>query len=114
MRDPGGVATTLSALRAAALALPEATEEPHFDLTSWRVCGRIFATVPNEPGQLRVFVDEADVAEAVALDPAAYQELRWGSRLSGVTVDLRKAKKGDVVELLENAWRRKAPKRLQP
>jgi hypothetical protein len=106
------VATNISSLRAVALALPEATEEPHFDLTSWRVRGRIFATVPNEPGRLRVFLDEADVAEVIALDPAAYEELRWGQRLAGVTVDLRKAKKADVVELLQSAWRRKAPKRL--
>lgn len=114
MRDPDRVPTTLPRLRSVALALPEVTEEPHFDLLSWRVRGRIFATVPNEPGRLRVFVDEGDVAEAVARDPAAYQELRWGKRLSGVVVVLSKAKHTDVIELLENAWRRKAPKRLQP
>ena len=33
-----------------ALALPEAVEEPHFDKTSFRVRGKIFATAaPAEP-----------------------------------------------------------------
>lgn len=106
------MATSISRLRKAALSLPETSEQPHFDLTSWRVGDRIFATVPNEAHRLRIFVDETEVAEAVATSPDAYSELRWGKRLSGVEVDLRAADEADVVALLHSAWRRKAPKRL--
>jgi hypothetical protein len=106
------MATSTSRLRKVAMALPETTEQPHFDLVSWRVRDRIFATIPAEPGRLRVFVAETDVAEMVAADPAAYSAVRWGKRVAGVEADLRKADESDVVALLESAWRRKAPKRL--
>lgn len=41
-----------------ALSLPEVTEEPHFDKSSFRVRGKIFATVPPGGRHLHVFVDE--------------------------------------------------------
>ena len=106
------MATSISRLRKAAMALPETSEQPHFDLVSWRVRDRIFATIPNEPHRLRIFVAETDVAEMVAADPAAYVEVRWGKRIAGVEADLRNADEADVVPLLESAWRRKAPKSL--
>ena len=104
--------TSISRLRKVALALPESSEEPHFDLVSWRVGGRIFATVPNEAGRLRVFVTETEVAEMVASDPAAYDAVHWGKRIAGVEVHLEAADEADVVALLQSGWRRKAPKRV--
>ena len=38
----------MSQLRTFALALPETTEEPHFNYSSFRVRGKIFATVPPD------------------------------------------------------------------
>jgi len=104
--------TTISRLRKAAMALPETSEQPHFDLISWRVRDRIFATIPNAPGRLRIFVDETEAAETVAAEPAAYDVVRWGKRVAGVEADLSVVDEADVVALLESAWRRKAPKRL--
>jgi len=99
-------------LRPLALALPEASEEPHFDMTSFRVRGRIFATVPP-PGEVaHVLVDEASVREAVTSAPEVYEELWWGKRLAGLRVNLAGAEEADVAELLVEAWRRRAPKRL--
>ena len=46
--------------RAAALALPETTEEPHHHFGSFRVRGKIFVTVPLDRQHLHVFVDEED------------------------------------------------------
>jgi len=106
------MATSISRLRKAAMALPETSEQPHFDLVSWRVRDRIFATIPNEPGRLRIFVEETEVAEMVATNPAAYEAVRWGKRVAGVEAHLSTAEEADVVALLESAWRRKAPKRL--
>jgi hypothetical protein len=37
--------TTEATVRRLALSLPETTEEPHHDMTSFRVGGKIFATV---------------------------------------------------------------------
>jgi hypothetical protein len=106
----GGV--TPAKFRELALALPEATEEPHFDLSSFRVRGKIFATVPPGSPTVRIFVEAHTTHAMVATDPGTYAELRWGKKLSGLAVTLRTAKVGDVRELLEEAWRRKAPKSL--
>jgi hypothetical protein len=95
-----------------ALSLPEATEEPHFDFSSFRIRGKIFATVPPDRRHLHVFVDEHETKALVAEDPAAFADLRWGKRLVGVRITLSKANSVAVRELLEDSWRRRAPKRL--
>jgi hypothetical protein len=57
---------------------------------------------------------DPDVARAVVrADPGACEELWWGKRLSGVSVRLARADHGRFADLLEDAWRRKAPQRLQ-
>lgn len=103
--------TTLAIARRTALALPETTEEPHHEMSSFRVRGRIFATVPDDT-HLHVMVAPEDVAAAVAEDAKAFEELWWGERLSGVRVNLAAADHAVVSELLADAWRRKAPKRV--
>jgi hypothetical protein len=99
-------------VRRMALALPEATEEPHFDMTSFRVHHKIFATVPPDGDRLHVFVDEHETKATVADDPDTFEELWWGKTLSGLRVHLAAADPDRIAELLEEAWRRKAPKRL--
>jgi hypothetical protein len=102
----------LEQARRFALSLPGATEEPHFDMSSFRVRGKIFATVPSDEAHLHVFVDEAEIAASAAEDPAAFEPLRWGERIRGLRIDLGSAPDGRVRELIEESWRRKAPKRL--
>ena len=92
--------------------MPGATEEPHFDMSSFRVRGKIFATVPPDGCHLHVFVDEAEVQAAVAEDPAAFEPLRWGPRVRGLRIRLAVAPAERVAELIEESWRRKAPARL--
>ena len=101
----------MHAAHAFALSLPEAVEQDHHGMPSFRVRGRIFATVPDDD-HLRIMVDEGEIRAAVSDDPEAFAELWWGSRLSCVVVDLRRAPADHVRELLTEAWRRKAPKRL--
>lgn len=102
----------LKAARAFALSLPEATEQSHFEKSSFRVRGSIFASVPPGGDHLHVFVGEHDTRALVAEDPIAFEELWWGTTLAGVRVNLRDADSMLVFELLEESWRRKAPKRL--
>ena len=73
-------------------------------MSSFRVRGKIFATVPPDDEHLHVFVDEGEVRAAVAEDPAAFEPLLWGQRLRGLRVR--------IAELLEESWRRRAPVRL--
>jgi hypothetical protein len=103
---------TLERVRELALTLPGTTEQPHFDMISFRVRGKIFATVPPDEQHLHVFIDEAESRACVAENPAAFEQLLWGSKTRGVRVNLAAASQDRVGELLEESWRRKAPARL--
>jgi hypothetical protein len=104
--------TGLDHARRFALSLPGVTEEPHFDMSSFRVRGKIFATVPPDGAHLHVFVDEAEIEASAAEDPGAFEPLLWGQRVRGLRIDLGPAAEGRVRELIEESWRRKAPRRL--
>jgi len=104
--------TELSEARALALALPETTEEDHHGMPSFRVHGRIFATVPDDD-HIRIMVDEAEIRAAVAENPTVCAEFYWGARLACVVVTLAGASHELLRELLTEAWLRKAPKHLQ-
>ena len=98
-------------VRAIALALPETTEEDHHGRPSFRVRGRVFATLPDGE-HLNVMIDPLDVDGAVHEDPAACEPVLWGRQVRGVRVKLRVAEPDMVRDLLEMAWRRKAPRAL--
>jgi hypothetical protein len=105
------MAMTIADARRLALALPQAVEQDHHGIASFRVRGKTFATVPDDR-HLRVMADEGDILAAVAEDPAACSQLRWGSRIACVVVELALVAPELVEELLIDAWRRKAPRLL--
>ncbi|HWW55022.1 MAG TPA: MmcQ/YjbR family DNA-binding protein [Acidimicrobiales bacterium] len=100
-------------VRRLALSLPEATEAPHHDMTSFRVGGKIFATMPPAGDRVHIMVSADEVAASCAEHPNFVEELWWGKKLSGCRVMLAKADRVIVRELLTEAWRGKAPKKLQ-
>ena len=102
----------LADARRIALALPEAAEAPHFDYTSFRIRGKIFATAPPDGLHLHVFVDDEERERALELHPEFVEKLWWGKKVVGLRVTLSKASNPVVKELLANAWRRKSPKAL--
>jgi hypothetical protein len=102
----------LQRARGFALSLPGASEEPHFDMASFRVRGKIFATVSPDEACLHVFVGEQEVEAFAAEDPGAFEPLRWGQRIRGLRVLLAAAPAERVQELIEESWRRKASRRL--
>jgi hypothetical protein len=104
---------TLQQAREFALSLPEATEEPHFEFTSFRIGGKIFATAPPESEYLHVFVPEEIREVALGRGGDFLEELHWGKRVIGLRVLLPAAKLADVRVLLAQAWAHKAPKRLR-
>ena len=102
----------LQQARKYALSLPEATEEPHFEYTSFRVRGKIFATAAPNGAHLHVFVGEEQRAPLIASKPEAFESLRWGAKVVGLRVTLAQANANTVNRLLLQSWIRKAPKRL--
>ena len=70
-------------------------EAPHFDLTSFRVGTKIFATAPPDGDHVRIFVDEGEVAGLRRpRTPPAFEELRWGEQVAGVSVAPRRRRPG--------------------
>jgi len=94
-----------------ALALPEAIELDHHGRPSFRVGGKIFATLWTE-ARMNVMLDEGGILTAIATAPEACAEVWWGKRLTAVGVTLARADRSLVEELLTDAWEHKAPKRL--
>ncbi len=100
----------LEAVRIAALALPETTEEPHHHFGSFRVRGKIFITVPPDNEHIHVFVNEQDREIALAAYPEFTEKLLWGSKVVGVRVALPKAKTSVVHALVRKAYEHKSAK----
>jgi hypothetical protein len=104
--------SNLDRVRHHALSLPETVEQPHFDYTSFRVRGKIFATAPPDGQHLHVFVGEEQRELALAVHSAFVEKLWWGGKVAGLRVDLARADGKVVNELVRQAWARKAPKSL--
>jgi hypothetical protein len=105
--------TTPEQARRLALELPETQEQDHHGRPSFRVAGKIFATLWDE-GHMNVMLDEPGVRTAVQHNPDACSELWWGKRLRAVHVDLDRVEEGELGGLLDDAWEGKAPQRLAP
>ncbi len=97
--------------RRLAMSLPEAVEADHHGRPSFRVGGRIFATLWDE-GRMNVMLDEGGILTACAEAPEACEEVWWGKQLRAVAVRLGRVDEGQLVGLLREAWERKAPRGL--
>lgn len=95
-----------------ALALPEATEEPHHHRTSFRVRGKIFATAVPEENFLNVMVGESAREPILDIYSNCVEPLYWGKKIIGVRVNILDATPDIVAELLQLAWSEKAPRAL--
>jgi hypothetical protein len=105
------VAVSADEARALALSLPGALELDHHGRPSFRVGGRIFATLWNQ-GRMNVMLDEVGILTAVERAPDACEKVWWGKRLSAVGVTLARTDRELLGELLTDAWEEKAPERL--
>jgi hypothetical protein len=104
----GAIALTPEAARRLALALPGAVEQDHHGRPSFRVGGKIFATLWDEQ-HMNVMLDEPGIRTAVGDHPEWCAERLWGKRLAAVAVDLERAPEARLGELLADAWEGKAP-----
>ena len=105
------MAVSVDQARSLALSLPETVELGHHGRPSFRVEGRIFATLWNEQ-RMNVMLDEGGIRTAVEGAPAACEEVWWGKRLTAVGVTLALADRDLLMDLLADAWESKAPRRL--
>ena len=99
--------------RTLALALPEAEEQPHFDKPSFRVRGKIFATLSAPDARVTLKLSPADQMALSTLNGDAIQAVEgyWGRR-GWTEVKLGHIHAEELKGLLLQSWRLVAPKRL--
>jgi hypothetical protein len=91
--------------------LPEVTVGDHHGMDSLRLRTSILATRPDGE-TLRIMLAPEQIEEAVA-EFAWCAPVLWGQKVSAVAVTLADAEPEVVRDMLTDAWRRRAPKRLQ-
>lgn len=100
-------------IRALALSLPLAEERPHFEKTSFRVKGKIFATLPAGGArvvlkllpEIKESLRQSDPRAVIPL-PGAWDRGGW-TELAVGSIDREK-----LADLIRLAWRQVAPKKL--
>ena len=99
-------------VRAIALSLHSAEEDGHHGRPSFRVRGRIFATLWT-PSKLNVMLDAHEIEAVVQEHAGVCEPFLWGGVPRAVQVDLTAAGETVVRPLLEEAWARAAPRAVR-
>jgi len=76
------------------------------------VAGRAFAQVPDGGDTVALKATRQEQAALVAADPTVYAASHVSGRFGWLVVRLRHADAGEVRELVTEAWRHTAPRRL--
>ncbi len=97
-------------MRALALAMPDAVELPHFDRASFRVGGKIFATLaPDGTAMLKLDLDTHEAL--LQAEPDTFFSFGGWSRNGATGVRLASVRPSLFRELLDQAFRNTAPKK---
>ena len=103
---------TAAAFRAMALALPEASERETWGHPTFRVRDKLFATMSSEGDSATVKAALGEQAALVARDPATFWVPAYVGRHGWVAIRIGAVDPGELRELITEAWRATAPKRL--
>jgi hypothetical protein len=98
-------------IRRVALSMPEAYEEPHFDIPSFRVNKKIFCTIHLKAPRIMLKLDREDqlnLSDGEMIEPVPG---KWGEQGS-TFVWFEKLPAWRLPELMRMAWANVAPKRL--
>ncbi|AGI86651.1 MmcQ/YjbR family DNA-binding protein [Streptomyces albidoflavus] len=99
--------------RTIALSLPETTEKIAWSMPTFRVAGKMYATMPEDETSIAVRCPKEERGELVLAEPEKF----WvaGHEASSAWVRVRLAAVDDLAELrdiLTDSWRQAAPGRL--
>jgi hypothetical protein len=103
---------TESDVRAIALSLPETEERPSYGTPGFRVKDRLFARIREEGVLLVRCADEAEKEFLLRSDPEKFFTIPHYDGHASVLVRLSAVDRDELAELLTEAWRVRAPKRL--
>lgn len=104
---------SLDTFRNLALSFPEATEEPHFEKTSFRVKKKIFATYDQQKNRACIRLSEIDQDVFTSPDKTIIfpVENKWGKQ-GWTLIELSKVKDDLFVDALTSAYCEVAPKKF--
>jgi hypothetical protein len=96
-----------------ALDLPESDQGSHFDVTDFRVKGRIFATLRESDGRAVLKLSPDQQQLLMTTTPGMFEPVKGGWGAKGWThVLLSQADEATVRHALRMAWKSVAPKKL--
>ena len=100
-------------LRKLAMALPEVEEKLTWETDiTFRVRDKIFAIMGETGNQASIKATLEAQHALVGSDPQTFSVSAYTGRFGWTTVDLSRVSADELRELVEDAWRRTAPKRL--
>jgi len=104
---------SIDTFRKLALSFPEATEEPHFEKTSFRVKKKIFATYNAVEKRACIKLSEIDQDVFSSIDNTIIYPVdnKWGKQ-GWTLIEMKKVKKSLFVDALTTAYCEVAPKKL--
>jgi hypothetical protein len=103
---------TLATVRRLALALPGVEEGLSYGTPGFRVRGRFLARMWEDGETLVVKCGDDERDFRMKADPETFFVTEHYRGYPTVLVRLARVKEGDLQDVLEEAWRRQAPKRL--
>jgi hypothetical protein len=98
--------------RRAALAFPEAAEQETWGHPTFRVRGKMFATLSSEGDDATVKASREAQAALVGSEPGTFSVPAYVGQHGWVGIRLDRVDPDEAVELLDEAWRATAPKRV--
>jgi hypothetical protein len=105
--------STFDDVREIALALPEAEERITWDVdVTFRVRDKIFAMGGPDGSHASIKASIDRQADLVDLDPETFAPSAYVGRFGWVSVDLARVDRPLLEDLIRDAWRRTAPKKL--
>jgi hypothetical protein len=100
-------------LRQIALGLPETTEKLTWEVDiTFRVRDKIFVVMGPDGGGATVKASVEAQQALVASDPETFSVAAYTGRLGWTSVNLARVDPDKMRELVEEAWRRTAPRKL--
>jgi hypothetical protein len=99
-------------VRQLALALPGVEEGTSYGTPAWKVKGKLFARQHQNGESLVIAIDFADREALMEEDPETFYITDHYLNYPWVLVRLAKVRADQLPDLLRQAWRRGAPRRL--
>ena len=99
-------------VRSFALSLPEAEERETWETATFRVRNKIYVMFDEKERHLWIKSTHDEQQALIAMDPEAFFVPSYVGSKGWIGVVVSKADRGEVEDLITEAWRMTAPKRL--